>query len=117
VGSFTLRGHRPSVVSAIGGLTFVDTLNVSFQYRLVKNSTLKYAKRIGEVKVQRTYHLSRLKEHRNRRGLTQMELSKLSDVGRATIARLENDPDHGAYRGTVTKLAKSLKVKPHELEG
>jgi len=46
-----------------------------------------------------------------------MELSKISSVGRATIARLENDPNHGAYRGTVAKLAKALKVKPHELEG
>jgi hypothetical protein len=46
-----------------------------------------------------------------------MELSKISGVGRATIARLENDPDHGAYIGTVRRLAKALKVKPHELEG
>src|SRR4051794_4203965 len=33
--------------------------------------------------------LSRLKEHRERRGLTQMELAKLADVGRATIAAIE----------------------------
>lgn len=69
---------------------------------------------------QRTSHLSRLKEHRNRRGLTQIELAKISGVGRATIAGLEaSDPTkgspRGAYKSTVEKLARALKVKPHEL--
>ena len=64
--------------------------------------------------MERTYHLDRLREHRNRRGLTQMELAKLSDVGRATIAGLEAG-NRGAYRSTVKKLAKALKVKPQEL--
>jgi transcriptional regulator with XRE-family HTH domain len=66
--------------------------------------------------VQRMSYLSRLREHRNRRGLTQIELSKISGVGRATIADLEAGK-RGAYRTTVTKLAKALKVKPHELGG
>jgi transcriptional regulator with XRE-family HTH domain len=56
-----------------------------------------------------------LKEHRNRRGLTQIELAKISGVGRATIAGLEAG-NRGAYRSTVQRLAKALKVKPHELE-
>jgi transcriptional regulator with XRE-family HTH domain len=64
--------------------------------------------------VQRTSHLGRLKEHRKRRGLTQIELAKISGVGRATIAGLEAG-NRGAYKSTVTKLAKALKVKPHEL--
>ena len=64
--------------------------------------------------MQRMSYLSRLREHRNRRGLTQIELSKISGVGRATIADLEAGK-RGAYRSTVTKLAKALKVKPHEL--
>jgi transcriptional regulator with XRE-family HTH domain len=62
----------------------------------------------------RTYHLDRLREHRNRRALTQIELSKISGVSRATIARLEAGT-HGAYRGTVGKLARALKVKPQDL--
>jgi transcriptional regulator with XRE-family HTH domain len=72
---------------------------------------------MGGMKVHRTTHLGRLKEHRDRRGLTQMELAKISGVGRATIARLENDPNHGAYIGTVRRLARALKVKPSDLEG
>ena len=61
-----------------------------------------------------TYHLDRLREHRKRRALTQIELSKISGVSRATIARLEAGT-HGAYKGTVAKLARALKVKPHDL--
>ena len=62
----------------------------------------------------RTSHLSKLKQHRNRRGLTQIELAKISGVGRATIAGLEAG-NRGAYKSTVEKLAKALKVKPHDL--
>ncbi len=62
----------------------------------------------------RTYHLDQLREHRKRRALTQIELSKISGVSRATIARLEAGT-HGAYRGTVSKLAQALKVKPRDL--
>ena len=64
----------------------------------------------------RLSYLYRLREHRNRRGLTQIELAKISGVSRATIARLEAGSS-GAYRSTVRKLAKALKVKPHELGG
>jgi len=42
-----------------------------------------------------------------------MELAKISGVGRATIARLE--AGGVAYRSTISKLARSLKVKPQEL--
>jgi transcriptional regulator with XRE-family HTH domain len=62
----------------------------------------------------RVSYLSRLKEHRQRRGLTQIELSKISEVSRATIADLEAGK-RGAYRSTLKKLARALKVKPHEL--
>jgi putative transcriptional regulator len=64
--------------------------------------------------VHRVSHLKRLKEHRLRRGLTQIELAKISNVGRATIADLEAGK-RGAYRSTVSKLARALKVKPHDL--
>jgi transcriptional regulator with XRE-family HTH domain len=58
--------------------------------------------------------LSRLKEHRKHRGLTQEELAKLSDVSRPTIARLETTSTR-ATPETARKLAKVLKVKPEEL--
>ena len=58
--------------------------------------------------------LPRLKEHRERRGLTQHELAKLSDVSRPTIARLETT-DTRATPETARKLAKALKVKAGDL--
>ncbi len=58
--------------------------------------------------------LFRLKEHRNRRMLTQEELAKLSGVSRPTIARLETT-DTRATPATARKLAKVLKVKPEDL--
>jgi transcriptional regulator with XRE-family HTH domain len=64
--------------------------------------------------VKRMSHLERLREHRQRRGLTQIELAKISDVGRATIADLEAGK-RGAYQSTVRKLARALKVRPHDL--
>jgi transcriptional regulator with XRE-family HTH domain len=64
--------------------------------------------------MQRTSYLGGLKEHRQRRGLTQIELSKISEVSRATIADLEAGK-RGAYRSTLKKLARALKVRPHKL--
>jgi transcriptional regulator with XRE-family HTH domain len=58
--------------------------------------------------------LSRLKEHRNRRGLTQHELATLSGVSRPTIARLETTSTR-ATPDTARKLAKALKAKPKDL--
>jgi transcriptional regulator with XRE-family HTH domain len=59
-------------------------------------------------------YLYRLAEHRQRRGLTQEELAKLSDVSRPTIAALELGYRR-AYSRTTEKLAKALKTKPDEL--
>ena len=58
--------------------------------------------------------LLRLKEHRERRMLTQHELARLSGVSRATIARLETTRDR-ATPTTARKLARALKVKPEGL--
>jgi DNA-binding XRE family transcriptional regulator len=57
----------------------------------------------------------RLKEHRERRGLTQEELSTLSGVPRRTIARHESHPNTRLRRGSREKLARALKVKPEDL--
>jgi DNA-binding XRE family transcriptional regulator len=59
--------------------------------------------------------LSRLKEHRERRGLTQMELAKLADVGRSTIAAIETGKRPRPHPPTRERLAKALKVKPEDL--
>ena len=64
--------------------------------------------------VKRVSYLDKLREHRQRRGLTQVELSKISELSRATIADLEAGK-RGAYRSTVKKLARALKVKPRDL--
>ena len=58
--------------------------------------------------------LYRLKEYRERRGLTQEELALLSSVSRPAIAALELGYRR-AYPRTAQKLAKALKVKPEEL--
>lgn len=58
--------------------------------------------------------LPRLREIRERRALSQRELSKLAGVSRVTIVRLEaggEDP----YPTTVRKLATALNVDPTEL--
>jgi transcriptional regulator with XRE-family HTH domain len=62
----------------------------------------------------RASYLGKLREHRQRRGLTQIELSKISGLSRATIADLEAGK-RGAYQSTVKKLARALKVKPRDL--
>jgi transcriptional regulator with XRE-family HTH domain len=58
--------------------------------------------------------LTRLREHRRRRTLTQDELEKLAGVSRPTIAALELGYRR-AHPQTVAKLAKALKVKPEDL--
>jgi len=58
--------------------------------------------------------LPRLKDIRQRRALSQRELSKLAGVSRVTIVRLEaggEDP----FPTTVRKLAAALGVDPAEL--
>lgn len=107
--------RAPKCSRTVGAVLF-DSCIVSFHFGHVKHFALLYEEKIGSTKVQRTSHLGSLKEHRQRRGLTQIELAKISDVGRATIADLEAGK-RGAYQSTVKKLARALKVKAHDLEG
>ena len=58
----------------------------------------------------------RLRELRERASFSQMELSEISGVSRATIADLELGK-RGARPKTRRKLAKALGVEPWELVG
>jgi len=44
-----------------------------------------------------------------------MELAKLADVGRATIAAIETGKRTRVHPATAKRLARVLKVKPEEL--
>lgn len=58
--------------------------------------------------------LARLQELRLRAAMTQVDLAVRAGLTRTTISRLEmGDPN--AYPSTIKKLARALKVKPHEL--
>jgi transcriptional regulator with XRE-family HTH domain len=46
--------------------------------------------------------------------MNQVDLAVRTGLTRTTISRLENG-DPNAYPSTIKKLAKALKVKPHEL--
>jgi transcriptional regulator with XRE-family HTH domain len=58
--------------------------------------------------------LTRLKTLRERKALTQKDLSERSGVSRPTIVRLEQGFD-APYPSTVRKLAESLGVEPSDL--
>lgn len=57
----------------------------------------------------------KLKRLRLERELTQEELSRLSDITKATISNIENGNRDRIQLLTLQKLAKALKVKPAEL--
>jgi transcriptional regulator with XRE-family HTH domain len=79
---------------------------------------LKRSDRLDDsiVEKARAIVASRIKEYRKRRGLTQIELAKISDVGRATIAALETGKRKRVHPATRLKLAKALKVEPRDLD-
>lgn len=94
-------------VTTAGAVSLSDTYSVSYIVLTCKEYRRK-------ITVMAYIYLYRLKEHRERRGLTQEELAKLSGVSRPTIAALELGYRQ-AYSSTTDKLAKALKVKPGEL--
>lgn len=60
--------------------------------------------------------LTRLKDVRERKALSQAELAALAGVNRSTIVRLEAGVDDPQPR-TVRKLAQALGMDPAELMG
>ena len=77
-------------------------------------SVLTYKDLNRKIRLMTYIYLYRLKEHRERRNLTQEELAILSGVSRPTIAALELGYRR-AHPGTTQKLAKALKVRPEYL--
>ena len=57
----------------------------------------------------------RIKELREKKGLTQTELSKESGVSRVTIILLENGEEHEPKVGTLKAIAKVLDVPVSKL--
>jgi transcriptional regulator with XRE-family HTH domain len=58
--------------------------------------------------------LTRLRDLRMRKALTQDQLARLANVERRTIIRLEQG-DPNVRPSTLRKLARALRVQPHEL--
>jgi transcriptional regulator with XRE-family HTH domain len=56
-----------------------------------------------------------LRAIRERRGLTQTQLAKLSGVEQNTISELETTAVPNPRWATVRRLARALNVKPHDL--
>ena len=50
----------------------------------------------------------KIKEMREKQGISQEELSKRSNVSRVTISQLENDESKNASVKTLLKIAKAL---------
>ena len=57
----------------------------------------------------------KIKELREKAGLTQVELSKLAGLPQSHVSRLEHG-EHSPTNITLTKLAKALKVDVHKID-
>jgi transcriptional regulator with XRE-family HTH domain len=60
--------------------------------------------------------LARLRRERERRAWSQGELAREAGMSRTSVSNLEG-AKHGAYPGTVRKLAAALGVEPTALYG
>lgn len=54
---------------------------------------------------------NRLKEYREKVGITQTELSKISGISRPTIIKIESGEEVELKTGTLVKLAEALNEK------
>ncbi|MBQ0111639.1 MAG: helix-turn-helix transcriptional regulator [Bacteroidales bacterium] len=57
----------------------------------------------------------KIKEIREKKGISQSRLAELSGVSRATIIALENNEEHEAMVGTLKSLAEALGVPVSKL--
>lgn len=57
----------------------------------------------------------KIREMRERKSMTQLELSEKSGVSRTTISNLENGSENVTTTKTLSKLATALGVKVEEL--
>ena len=57
----------------------------------------------------------RIKELREKRGLTMAQLSRLANVAYATLWAMETKPDHVANTNTLSRIANVLEVPIGEL--
>lgn len=58
---------------------------------------------------------NRLKACREERGITQVELAKLSGLSRATINKIENNEEVNVNTQTIAKIAEVLRIPPSEI--
>lgn len=58
---------------------------------------------------------NRLKECREKSGITQMGLAAKSGVSRATISKIENNEEVVLNTQTIAKLSEALGVAPSEI--
>lgn len=86
-------------------------LRILYHFGLALSTYIAYnmGMRTKKDNVNRSYQLPGLRRERKARTLSQEELATLSGVSRPTIARIELGTT-GAYRSTVEKLARGLKV-------
>jgi len=56
-----------------------------------------------------------LRQHRELKALTQLELAKMAGLQQGTISWLEKPAHRRAHPSTVRKLAQALELKPEEL--
>lgn len=59
--------------------------------------------------------MSTLRQIRKRRGLTQVQLGKLTGIDQSKISAIERATDPNPGWHLVRKLARALNAKPHEL--
>ena len=59
--------------------------------------------------------ITRVREIRHSRGLTQEQLAELSGIDQATISRIESDPDYNPFYRTLNALARVLGVSTDTL--
>lgn len=100
---------RSLLWSVAPGLFFMLRILYHFDVALSTYMAYNLDMKTKSNNISRSYQLPGLRRERKARTLSQEELATLSGVSRPTIARIELGTT-GAYRSTVDKLARGLKV-------